>query len=163
MWLEAFNRLQKRRFHHFVWLAAVLVVIAVLISEWQQVNEKAEQARLKVLVQTFHKSASSFRQLWELNGKPVQLEKEGIQLTFTKLGWPIVLTEEQVDCEKTWNLLSSRTNSVAYAGFYTKREVGSTRYNFCYYQLTDGKWLELFYENETIRINGFLTEKASPF
>ncbi|MCW8330423.1 hypothetical protein MD588_16575 [Photobacterium sp. SDRW27] len=125
--------------------------------QWHQVNEKAEQTQLRVLVQTFYKSASSLRQLWELSDKPLHSEKEGIQYTFTKLGWPIIKLDNHIDCEKTWQLLSSRANSIAYADIVIEKVTRSGQYNSCHYQITDGKWLELFYENETIRVNGFLT------
>lgn len=157
MWLEAFNRLQKKRFHHFIWLAASFLVVAVLMVQWRQVNEKAEQTQLKVLVQTFYKSASSLRQQWELNDKPIQIESDGIQHTFTKLGWPIILQDNQVDCDKSWGLLSSRSNSVTYADIVIKKVTRSGQYNSCYYQISDGKWLELSYKNEIILIDGFLT------
>jgi MSHA biogenesis protein MshF len=36
--------------------------------------------------------------------------------------------------------------------------VNSSGYNSCEYQIIDGKGLELSYENETIHIDGFLTQ-----
>ncbi|WP_299019235.1 hypothetical protein [uncultured Photobacterium sp.] len=158
MWLEAFNRQQKKRFRYLIWLSVVFLVLTVMLVQWRQIDAKAEQTQLKVLEQNFHKSASSLRQMWELQDKPEQLEVDGIKFALTSLGWPIVLRDGQVDCQQMWDLLVSREGSVDYLRFYSKKEVRSGQYNSCFYQITGGNWLELFYQRERIRINGFLTD-----
>ncbi|WP_064601765.1 hypothetical protein [Photobacterium sp. J15] len=155
---EVFKRQQKQRFRFFLWFSAVLFIAGVMLVQWQKIEKKAEQTQLRQLEQTFFKSASSFRQEWELQDKPKQLNVDGIQLGFTALGWPIVLHNGQVDCESMWELLASRERSVHYIRFYTEKGMRSEQYNSCFYQITGSNWMELFFKHERIRLNGFLTD-----
>lgn len=157
MWLEAFNQLQKKRVYYFIRLVVIFSIITALVIQWHKVNEKAEQTQLRMLVQTLTKSASTLRQGWELNNKPEQSIKDGVGYSFTRFGWPIVVVNNQINCEKTWVLLSPRLGAVKYIDMVNDSGYKSTSYDFCFYQISDGKWLALFYENETIRIDGFLT------
>ena len=159
MWLEAFDRLQKRRFHRVVWLTVIFAVMALLLVQGLRINEKAEQVRLRLLVQSFYESASSLRQQWELQGRPQQAELDGVRYGFTRLGWPLVLTEGRVDCAKTWDLLSSGTNPTDCATRCMQNKVRSMRYYSCYYEVTSSKGLVLFYENETMHVDVFLTRR----
>ncbi|PSU32811.1 hypothetical protein C9I99_17170 [Photobacterium lutimaris] len=103
------------------------------------------------------RSASAIRQQWELENKPSHSQTNGIEYSFTRYGWPIIIRNEHIDCAEMWDLLSSRQASIDYITLIDKKKVRSERYNSCYFQITDGKWLALFYENETIHTNGFLT------
>ncbi|WP_428465922.1 hypothetical protein [Photobacterium minamisatsumaniensis] len=157
MWLEAFNAKQHSRIHHIILLSAIFMIISALLTQWQKVNEKAEQTQLSVLTQTLVKSAASLRQEWELSDKPERVTVNGANVSFTQKGWPIVLNEQQINCQKTWELLSSRFNPVSYLDLVEKKEMRSTYYNSCYFKVSSGNWLALFYENETIQIDSFLT------
>ncbi|GAB3522989.1 hypothetical protein GCM10027342_21280 [Photobacterium alginatilyticum] len=161
MWLEAFNRRQKRRLQHFIWFCGSGLIVAAMLTKGIEIKQEAEHARLSVLKQTFYKSASALRQQWELEGKPARLEIATIDVEFTPRGWPVVITDGQMDCQKMWDLLASRGGSVSFIQFRSKKELRSGRYNSCYYQISDGNWLELYFKNERIRINGFLTDQAS--
>lgn len=157
MWLEAFNQLQKKRVYYFIRLVVIFSIITALVIQWHQVNEKAEQTQLRMLVQTLTKSAATLRQEWELNNKPEQSIKDGVGYSFTRFGWPIIVENSQINCKKIWGLLSSRVNTAPYIDLVNESDFKSMDYDLCFYQISDGKWLALFYENETIRIDGFLT------
>lgn len=161
MWLEAFNRLQKKRLQYLIWFCGVSFFVTNILVQGLEIKEEAEHTRRSVLKQTFYKSASALRQQWELEGKPARLEIAKIDVEFTARGWPVVITDGQLDCQKMWGLLASRTGSVSFIQFRSKKELRSVRYNSCYYQISDGNWLELYFKNERIRINGFLTDEAS--
>ncbi|WP_245905482.1 hypothetical protein [Photobacterium lipolyticum] len=118
---------------------------------------------LKVTVRSFYERASSLRQLWELNDKPQVAENNGVMFGFTALGWPIVNHGGHINCEQMWVLLSNDDQATSYIQLVDKKSLKSGAYNSCFYQISDGKWLELLYENETIRINGFLTNQVSSF
>lgn len=157
MWRAGFNHRQQYRIHQFLWLSAGLVVVALLLLEGRRVYERAEQTRLDVLVQTLQSSASSLRQRWELDGRPARQQLDGIDYGFTRSGWPVVRRDGQLDCEKSWVLLSSRQQAVPYQRFVMQRRDNVQQNPTCFYQINDKKWVALFYEHETIRINGFLT------
>ncbi|MGR5064789.1 hypothetical protein [Photobacterium sp. DNB22_13_2] len=141
----------------FLWGGVIFLMIWVLLVQWHKVNEEAERTRVKLLAQAMSRSASTIRQQWELENKPSHSEIHGIEYSFTRYGWPIIIQNEHVDCAEMWELLSSRQTPVNYISLVDKRNVISERYNSCYFQITDGKWLALFYENETIHTNSFLT------
>ncbi|WP_428441016.1 hypothetical protein [Photobacterium sagamiensis] len=155
---EAFDRLQRARFNGFIWFAVILVLITTLLMQWSRVSDKADQTIVKVTVRSFYESASSLRQLWELNDKPEVAESNGITFGFTALGWPVVIRGGNVNCKEMWDLLSNNSQSASYIDLFDKKTLKSAPYNSCIYQISDGRWLELFYENETIHINGILTQ-----
>ncbi|UXI01590.1 hypothetical protein [Photobacterium sp. TY1-4] len=157
MWRAGFNHRQQYRIHQFLWLSAGLVVVALLLLEGRRVYERAEQTRLDVLVQTLQSSASSLRQRWELDGRPARQQLDGIAYEFTRLGWPVVRRDGALDCEKIWILLSSRQQPVPYQGFIVQGDDNKRQNQTCFYEINDKKWVALFYESETIHINGFLT------
>ncbi|MBC7004995.1 hypothetical protein BIZ37_20740 [Photobacterium sp. BZF1] len=141
----------------FVWGGVIFLMVWTLLVEWHRVNEEAERTRVNLLAQTMTRSASALRQKWELENRPSHSQTNGIDYSFTHKGWPIILQDDHVDCVQMWNLLSSRQRPVDYLSLVDKKEMRSDLYNSCYFQINDGKWLALFYENETIRTNGFLT------
>ncbi|MGF1725769.1 hypothetical protein [Photobacterium nomapromontoriensis] len=142
---------------YFIWGAVILLLIGVLLFESHSVHDKAIQVRAEVLAQTLQTSASALHQEWEFAHKPSHAVVDGIPYAYTQKGWPVVWQNGQVDCAKTWELLSSRVAPVKYSDVISKSEVRSGFYNSCYYQVGDGKWLALFYENETMHTNVFLT------
>ena len=141
----------------FLWGGVIFLMIWVLLVEWHRVNEEAERTQVKLLAQTMNRSASSLRQKWELENKPSHSQTNSINYSFTHKGWPIIIRNDHIDCAEMWDLLSSRQRPVDYISLVDKKNVRSERYNSCYFQITDGKWLALFYENETIHTNSFLT------
>ncbi|MDV5170948.1 hypothetical protein [Photobacterium rosenbergii] len=141
----------------FVWSGVIFLMLWALLVEWHRVNEEAERTQVKLLAQSMSRSASSLRQKWELENKPSYSKTNGIDYSFTHKGWPIIIQDDHVDCAQMWDLLSSRQSPVDYISLIDKKNVRSERYNSCYFQITDGKWLALFYENETIHTNSFLT------
>lgn len=155
---EVFDRLQFSRLKEFIWLALILLLIAVLVGEWSQLNKKMEETKVNLTVNNFYNNAVNLRNLWELNDKPNYMTVNNIELSFTALGWPIVIESRQVNCDKMWLLLSGEQAASSYIHLSNKRTVNSTVYNSCEYQIIDGKGLELSYENETIHIDGFLTK-----
>ncbi len=157
MSLAGFNLKFSRHIQQFLFVAVIFIIISSLFVQWQKINEKAVQAQQQVLINTLTKSASSLRQKWELNNKPERMTVNGINVSYTRYGWPIVLDNNHVNCEKTWELLSPKMNPVSYADLHEKKEMRSAYYNSCYFRISDGNWLALFYENETIHIDSFLT------
>ncbi|MGF1876129.1 hypothetical protein L4D77_12475 [Photobacterium frigidiphilum] len=153
-----FDRLPFTRLKGFIWLTLMLLLIAVLLGKWSQLNEKLEETKVKLTVSNFYNNAVSLRNLWELNDKPNYMTVNNIDLSFTTLGWPIVVESKQINCEKMWFLLSGDQKASPYITLSNKRTVNSNGYNSCEYQIIDGKGLELFYKNETIHIDGFLTQ-----
>ena len=141
----------------FLWGGVIFLMIWALLVEWHKVNEEAERTRVNLLAQTMSRSASTLRQKWELDNRPIHSKTHGIEYSFTRYGWPIIIRNEHIDCAEMWDLLSSRQRPVDYISLVDKRNVISERYNSCYFQITGGKWLALFYENETIHTNSFLT------
>ncbi|MEJ2763887.1 hypothetical protein VV869_07895 [Photobacterium sp. MCCC 1A19761] len=139
------------------WLSAGLVIVALLLMKGRQVYEQAEQTRLSVLVQTLQSSAAGLRQRWELSGKPARQQLDGIAYGFTRLGWPVVRRDGVLDCEKIWVLLSSRQQPVPYQDLIVQGDDNKRQNQTCFYEINDKKWVALFYESETMRINGFLT------
>lgn len=157
MSLAVANHHSLRYPRYFIWGAVILLLITVLLFESHSVHDKAVQVRVEVLAQTLQTSASTLHQEWELNHKPSHAVVDGIPYSYTQKGWPVVWQNGQVNCEKIWELLSSRVAPVKYIDVISKSEVRSSFYNSCNYQISDGKWLALFYENETIHTNVFLT------
>lgn len=152
-----FERLPFTRLKGFIWLTLMLLLIAVLLGKWSQLNEKLEETKVKLTVSNFYNNAVSLRNLWELNDKPNHITVDNIDLSFTTLGWPIVVESRQINCTKMWILLSGEQVVSPYISLSNKKTVNSSGYNSCEYQIIDGKGLELSYENETIHIDGFLT------
>ncbi|EAS42430.1 hypothetical protein P3TCK_24030 [Photobacterium profundum 3TCK] len=153
-----FDRHRFTRLKGFIWLTLMLLLIAVLLGKWSQLNKRLEETKVKLTVSNFYNNAVSLRNLWELNDKPNYLTVDNIELSFTEFGWPIVIESRQINCEKMWFLLSGDQESSPYITLSNKRTVNSNGYNSCEYQIIDGKGLELSYEHETIHIDGFLTQ-----
>jgi MSHA biogenesis protein MshF len=153
-----FDRLQFERLKGFIWSALILLLIAALLGKWSQLNERMEETKIKLTVGNFYNNAVSLRNLWELNNKPNYITVDNIDLSFTELGWPIVLESRQINCEKMWSLLSGDQLVSSYISLSNKKTVNSSGYNSCEYQIIDGKGLELSYEHETIHIDSFLTQ-----
>ncbi|MEZ8741464.1 hypothetical protein C9I94_19730 [Photobacterium swingsii] len=158
---EAFNLRQAGRYKFFIWFGLILTLIFVLQSEWQKVNEKAEDVALKLTINSLYEGASSLRQSWELNNRPEYLEVDGVNLHFTTLGWPLIEKNNNLDCYQLWRILTPANISAPYVSLLYTKEAKSVTYESCIYEISTGKWLELFYENETIKFNDFMARKES--
>lgn len=153
----AFEYNLRRRQVYFLYGAVALLLVAVLLVEWHKVYREAEKVQLKTMANTIIHSASALRQQWELEGHPKLSETDGIHYGHTQRGWPIIRIRQEIDCPLTWQLLSSRENVPEYLRVVEKKISNTEPYNSCFYEVSPGKWLEIFYENETIYSNVFLT------
>jgi len=156
---EAFNVRQVGRYKFFIWFVLILTLVFVLQNEWRKVNAKAEDVALKLIINSLYESASSLRQSWELNNRPDHMEIDGVDLHFTKLGWPLIEQNNNLDCYQLWRTLTPVNISAPYVSLLYTKEARTVTSESCIYQISTGKWLELFYENETIKFNDFVAIK----
>lgn len=141
-----------KRLQNISWILVTLVLISVLLYEWQQVHKKAKQVQLDLTKNNLYLGAVNLRQNWELNNKPQHDVIDNIAFEYTPLGWPIVSKNGELDCPKIWFLLSNGMEVVDYSSFDYIKSGYSSGYNSCLYDIGINKKLELFYINDKIHI-----------
>lgn len=102
----------EARLKNMAWAAVVLLLIGVLLYEWQQIEHKAEDLQLRLTKKNIYQGAVNLKQQWELNNKPLRDHIDGIDFQYTQLGWPIVIVNKRLNCDKLWRLLTS--NDISY-------------------------------------------------
>ncbi|MCG3862841.1 MULTISPECIES: hypothetical protein [unclassified Photobacterium] len=141
-----------KRLQNISWILVTLVLISVLLYEWQQVHKKAKQVQLDLTKNNLYLGAVNLRQNWELNNKPQHDVIDNIEFEYTPLGWPIVSKNGELDCPKIWFLLSNGMEVVDYSSFDYIKSGYSSGYNSCLYDIGINKKLAIFYINDKIHI-----------
>lgn len=158
---EVFNQRQINRIHYSIWFVVVLVLVIALRVEWRKVNEKADDIAMRLTIKSLNEGAVAMRQMWELNNRPATLKVDDIDVIFTAKGWPRVEQNNSLDCYNLWRLLSPANIPAPHISMLYSKEPKSVTYESCVYEISAGKWLELFYGNETIKLNDFVAEKST--
>lgn len=140
-----------------IFLALVAVLVAVLLEKSEQVAEEASKVSGEVYRTTMYRSAASLRELWELNGRPAQLDIDGIPVSFSPNGVPVVRTNGVLDCGLIWTLFTTQDNRdvspvMDFDGYIQKSNLTA-----CFYKISRKNLLVLRYESGRIMINEILT------
>lgn len=138
------------RLKNMAWVAVTLLLIAVLLYEGQQVERKAEDVQRVLTQKNLFQGAVNLKQQWEMNNKPSHDYIDGIDFQYTSLGWPIVIVNNQLNCEQLWLLLINNNNTNNNKSLY---EVSGKLIanNHCLYKINN-KPLAIFYISGKIRI-----------
>ena len=140
----------EARLKNMAWVAVVLLIIAVLLYESQQIEHKAEDLQLRLTQKNLFQGAVNLKQQWEMNNKPAHDYIDGIDFQYTPLGWPIVNMNNQLNCEQLWLLLTNNYNNNNNKLLYVMSSKLVAN-NHCIYNINN-KPLSIFYISGKIHI-----------
>ena len=132
------------RLKNMAWAAVILLLISVLLYKWQQIENKAEDTQLILTTNNLYQGAVNLKQQWEINNKPAYDRIGGIDFQYTLLGWPIVNIDNQLDCNKLWQLLTDNINYITNNESLYFINGKLTGINHCTYMINN-KALAIFY------------------
>ncbi|GAD30934.1 conserved hypothetical protein [Photobacterium leiognathi lrivu.4.1] len=114
--------------------------------------KSAKLVQFELTQKNLYQGAVTIRNKWELNNKPRCDEIAGIPFSYTAIGWPIVYNNGDLDCPKTWSLLSNGIEKPEYNTFSYIKAGDSVAYNTCLYDMDINNKLAIFYINDRIHI-----------
>ena len=109
-----------------IWGALVIILLAVVLYQWEIIEPEVEDTALTMTSREILSSANEFKNYWVVNGQPHSMIKDGIDVKFSSLGWPVVLSDNDVDCQ-AWLALLLPNKDKVYADRIEDRK--STRLN----------------------------------
>ncbi|OEF28471.1 hypothetical protein [Vibrio rumoiensis] len=96
----------RKRLRFFIWCTVVFIIMASWLYVWKEKTEPAsERAAFVVAKRQILNSANTYRQNWLLNKQPSMMGVDGVDIQFTKQGWPVMLKNDRIDCAKWLSLL----------------------------------------------------------
>ncbi|OBT17443.1 hypothetical protein A9264_01395 [Vibrio sp. UCD-FRSSP16_10] len=95
------NRADTHLVHFSAWVAVVLILIALLLVSLQRVRKEAESTSVSLIAHNALYRANYLRQYWELHGKPVFAEINGLMIEFNDKGWVKPVLKDVKSC-KAW-------------------------------------------------------------
>lgn len=89
-----------------LWGALVIILLAVIFINWEKIEPEVEDTAIIMTSREILSSANEFKNYWVVNGQPKTMVKDDIEVSFSSLGWPIVLKEnDEIDCLQWLHLL----------------------------------------------------------
>ncbi|OCH13213.1 MULTISPECIES: type IV pilus, mannose-sensitive hemagglutinin protein MshF [unclassified Aliivibrio] len=141
----------------FIWGGLVLIFVAIILYQWQQMEPEVEDAALLMSSREILSSANEFKNYWVVNGQPKSIVKDNVDITFTPLGWPITLKDNELDCQKWLYILLPEKQKI-YTDFIhvSKKKADMLRFG-CKYSMSNGKVISVMLVNGVFKVNvGFL-------
>ncbi|MGF1899680.1 type IV pilus, mannose-sensitive hemagglutinin protein MshF [Aliivibrio sifiae] len=143
----------------FIWGGLVIVFLAVILYQWDRIEPEVEDTALLMSSREILSSANEFKNYWVVNGQPNVIVKDGIEVTFTKLGWPLTLDDKELNCQKWLHLLLPEKQKIYTEAIHvTKKKAKVVQYG-CEYGISNGKIVSVMLVNGVFKVDvGFLNE-----
>ncbi|WP_086981510.1 hypothetical protein [Vibrio aphrogenes] len=95
-----------KRLRFIVWCIVILILCSTWLYVWKYKTEpEAERSAFVVAQRQILANANTYRQDWMLDKQPETSWLDGQKVTFSTNGWPLTLTQHQMNCEAWWLLL----------------------------------------------------------
>ena len=142
------------------WGALFIILLAVMFVQWEKMEPEVEDTALMMTSREILSSANEFKNYWIVNGQPSTMVQNGIAVTFSPLGWPIVLDESDVDCQQWLHLLLPKKDKIYADNIGIKNNSTKQGQYRCEYRISNGKVISIMLTNGAFKVNvGFLNKK----
>lgn len=97
--------IDNRKFlRFFIWCAVLLFLMATWLYVWTKKTEpEAVKTAFLIAQKQILTNANNYKQHWLVNKQSSNIN--GVNISFTSNGWPIIFKNGEVDCEKWLTLL----------------------------------------------------------
>lgn len=133
----------NKRLKFFVWCAVVFCIMGSGLYVWEsKVEPEAEHTAFIVAQRQILSSANTYHQEWMLRETPKTAIIDDHKVSFTSSGWPVVMNNGKLNCEK-W-LLLLWPDSKVFGQQYSVNKKGEGRKNVqCDYRFSQGQKIVL--------------------
>jgi MSHA biogenesis protein MshF len=140
-----------------IWGALVIILLAVVLYQWEIIEPEVEDTALTMTSREILSSANEFKNYWVVNGQPHSMIKDGIDVKFSSLGWPVVLSDNDVDCQAWLALLLPNKDKVYADRIEIDKNTSKKEQYRCDYRIPNGKVFSVMLSNGVFKVNvGFL-------
>ncbi|MDD9175572.1 type IV pilus, mannose-sensitive hemagglutinin protein MshF [Aliivibrio sp. S2TY2] len=147
------------RVTRITWGALFIILLAVILVQWDKMEPEVEDTALMMASREILSSANEFKNYWVVNGQPASMNKDNIEVIFSKSGWPLVLNDNKLDCEQWLHLLLPRKEKI-YADTIKVHDNATKKEQYqCSYGASNGKMISVMLINGVFKVSvGFLDE-----
>ena len=142
------------------WGALSIILLAVILFQWNKMEPEVEDTALMMTSREILSSANEFKNYWVVDGQPTHLTKDGIEVTFSRLGWPVVFDDNgELDCQQWLHLLLPKKDKIYTDSIkINNNSTNKTQYR-CEYGISNGKMISVMLNNGAFKVSiGFLNE-----
>ncbi len=141
------------------WATLFLVLFAVILVQWDKMEPKVEDTALMMISRDILSSANEFKNYWVVNGQPASMDKDNIEVTFSRSGWPLVLKNNHLDCEQWLHLLLPRKEQIDVVTINAYENLTKKEQYQCSYGVSNSKLISVMLINGIFKVKvGFLDE-----
>lgn len=141
-----------KRLRFIVWCIVILILCSTWLYVWKQKTEpEAERSAFVVAQRQILANANTYRQDWVLDKQPETLWLDGQKVTFSSNGWPLTITQQQINCEAWWLLLWPEMKIFG-LDYQIKQRDPNPYSAQCEYHFEHGKTIILQLVNQSINI-----------
>lgn len=143
----------NKRLKFFIWCSVVFCIMAAWLYVWKIKTEpEAERTAFIVAQRQILSSANTYRQDWMLDKQPESEVIDDFLVDFTSSGWPITLTNGEVNCDK-WLLLLWPDSKVFGQEYSVYKVEGAKNIAYCEYQFPQGQKIQLQLLHGTLHVD----------
>lgn len=135
-----------------IWGGIVIVLLAVFLFQWDQLEPKVEDTSLVIASREILSSANEFKNYWVVNGQPSSMNKEGVEIIFTSLGWPIVINDQEIDCQKWIAILLPDKETIYTDSIRSHKNLTEIESYHCDYSISNGKVMSVMLNNGIFKV-----------
>lgn len=142
------------------WVALFVILLAVILFQWGKMEPEVEDTALMMTSREILSSANEFKNYWVVDGQPTHLMKDGIEVTFSRLGWPVVFDDNgDLDCQQWLHLLLPKKDKI-YTDSININDASKNQALYrCEYRAPNGKIISIMLNNGAFKVSiGFLNE-----
>ncbi|MUK30627.1 type IV pilus, mannose-sensitive hemagglutinin protein MshF [Aliivibrio fischeri] len=145
-----------------LWGALVIILLAVIFINWEKIEPEVEDTAIIMTSREILSSANEFKNYWVVNGQPKTMVKDDIEVSFSSLGWPIVLKEnDEIDCLQWLHLLLPNKDKIYADSIEIKKpELAKKEQYRCDYSTANGKVVSVMLVKDALKVSvGFIEKK----
>lgn len=135
------------------WGALVIVLLAVILFQWGKVEPEVEDTALMMSSREILSSANEFKNYWVVNGQPKSMKKDGIEVTFSKLGWPLALDQNELNCDQWLKLLLPKKEKIYADAIILNNDLTKKEQYHCDYGMSNGKMISVTVINGVFKVS----------
>lgn len=141
-----------------MWGTIFVILLATIMWQWNKMEPEVENTALIMTSRDILSSANEYRNYWVVSGEPASIQKEGINVQFSALGWPIVFNDGKLDCRAWLTLLLPEKKTIYTDSITITHEIKESNYNRCNYGIADGKMISVMLINDIFKVNVIFSE-----
>ncbi|MGR6860564.1 type IV pilus, mannose-sensitive hemagglutinin protein MshF [Aliivibrio salmonicida] len=142
------------------WMALFVILLAVILFQWDKMEPEVEDTALMMTSREILSSANEFKNYWVVDGQPTHLTQDGIEVTFSRLGWPVVFDDNgDLDCQQWLHLLLPKKDKIYVDNIKTNNVSTNQAQYRCEYGVSNGKIISVMLNNGAFKVSiGSLNE-----